>query len=1168
MEHLWTSTIDGVLGDESSIEVDADDLSIGAHLIRYCVRVDDGLWSRNSTSLLIVRPEPSDDWTHYFNDLNNSGHGSAGAIPFPTPEWEFEINGSLELSLFSQPTIVGDRLYYVAVNAAGALDLKTGEQIWVERIDWGADFLTSPAVSVEHNVMAVHGDELFVFDLDDGEVIWHKDLGFRNGGETGSPAISGDRLFIHNLNDAENVSCYDLMSGNHLWSLDLRQAFHANSPAVGFDRVYMVTLSKNDDNEGYLAIYALEEDSGDMDWRYRMHFEPGGITIPGITNVGVWDSPTLYEMDGQGYVVVGDLSGYVRAYEPYGEQPRDLIDDDLSGPDPISGAQDDGEVIWETELNSAYYPYNAVLRTSYHDGRIYLSTYFGWVYCLDAEDGSIIWENELKTILQQGVSVSDDAVYAVGTLDMFLYSLSLEDGSVNWKYRNRPWTSLGNPPAIARGSLFLPEAGGAGFQWRGNMTRLSPFVDVPEPSVSAGFPHSISLPEDGEWATVKVGVRNDGTGPSDARVALYHGNEAWENLIGYQWTSIAPGTVRGLSFKWNTTGMDGLQELTLRVIDPKDPVPDNNMARLEFFILKPWTTPIAIIEELSPNPAERTNSTEIRFSASGVAFGGIAEYLWNLSGEFLSDEQWFVMSVEAIDLGIYNISLVVRSSEGLWSEPVHRDLTVTGPEGRPIAEIVEVSPDPAKPYDVITLSGSGRSHLSIDDHEWAFDGRVLGTQARIEVDGDEFDGPGEKTIEFMVQDAEGTWSDPVTYVLTVLEQEPPIVEITSHDDDDPVSESILVEGTAGGERPIEKVEISIDGGLWEICNDGTGDWSEWSFIWNTTEVDNGEVVIGVKAKDIDGYEDTDEISVIIDNEEPVEQEYPSLSITSPKDGSGPYPFEIMVKGTSSDTDGYVVTIEMAIDDPNFDDRETYDGDDFWTIPLNVSHLDLGLHEIRLRAVDDDGLTSPEDSIEILVDNRRPVAVIEKIEPEAPCEDENIRLIGYGTNGDIVDYRWVSDIDGSLGSDAQIDLFPWILNVGDHVIIFRVQGTNGLWSRADTEILTVYEAQNDGGPVVVIDDPDDEDDLIGSILKYQYLILLLIPIVIALLVTARRTSAGPVEVEAIDDSSIWGQVTPYPDYFLLCPSCRDPSTYYPQYGRHYCHTCEHYLSAERPQAPYT
>ncbi len=78
-------------------------------------------------------------------------------------------------------------------------------------------------------------------------------------------------------------------------------------------------------------------------------------------------------------------------------------------------------------------------------------------------------------------------------------------------------------------------------------------------------------------------------------------------------------------------------------------------------------------------------------------------------------------------------------------------------------------------------------------------------------------------------------------------------------------------------------------------------------------------------------------------------------------------------------------------------------------------------------------------------NESPEASISSISPAEPTEGETVTFIGHGTDadGDVVGYRWNSELDGELSRLATFETDS--LSVGEHAIDFMVQDNNGAWS---------------------------------------------------------------------------------------------------------------------------
>jgi PKD repeat protein len=89
-------------------------------------------------------------------------------------------------------------------------------------------------------------------------------------------------------------------------------------------------------------------------------------------------------------------------------------------------------------------------------------------------------------------------------------------------------------------------------------------------------------------------------------------------------------------------------------------------------------------------------------------------------------------------------------------------------------------------------------------------------------------------------------------------------------------------------------------------------------------------------------------------------------------------------------------------------------------------------------------------------NSAPTAVIDSLNPNPANSGEMIVFDGHGDDpdGNVAAYSWDSDIDGHLSDNMSFS--SNLLADGTHVISFRVQDNEGLWSAAATMSLTVGE----------------------------------------------------------------------------------------------------------------
>jgi outer membrane protein assembly factor BamB len=92
------------------------------------------------------------------------------------------------------------------------------------------------------------------------------------------------------------------------------------------------------------------------------------------------------------------------------------------------------------------------------NGRVYVGSSNGNVYCLDAFTGTQIWLNfEIQVAVYSSPAVVDDKVY-VGSLDGRVYCLDSKTGNEVWSYTTDDW--IRSSPAVVNGYLYISSADG------------------------------------------------------------------------------------------------------------------------------------------------------------------------------------------------------------------------------------------------------------------------------------------------------------------------------------------------------------------------------------------------------------------------------------------------------------------------------------------------------------------------------------------------------------------------------------------------------------------------------------------------------------------------------------------------------------------------------------
>lgn len=116
----------------------------------------------------------------------------------------------------------------------------------------------------------------------------------------------------------------------------------------------------------------------------------------------------------------------------------------------------------------------------------------------------------------------------------------------------------------------------------------------------------------------------------------------------------------------------------------------------------------------------------------------------------------------------------------------------------------------------------------------------------------------------------------------------------------------------------------------------------------------------------------------------------------------------------------------------------------------------------------------------LIAIQEPVAYIDYIHPSTATEGDSVSFEGHGIDEDgyIVDWQWVSSIDGIIHSSSA-DFSTSFLSVGTHIIKFRVKDDDDQWSSYDESTVVIEldneENQAPTATIVTVDPTETDED---------------------------------------------------------------------------------------------
>ncbi len=263
-----------------------------------------------------------------------------------------------------------------------ALDADDGTELWTFDPHYWPESLSA----INSVLYAGYIDSVYALSVVDGTQIWSFEL---DEGEALSSVItSDDVVYLSSSFDDDDISyvyALDANDGTELWKESVAgevTATEATKSSIEIDDD-LIYVSTYDDSNGYVGtVFALNKEDGTPQWDAEI------LEIPYTT---IADS-----------VVYVGSEDYVYA---------------LSG--------DDGAELWSIELPSGEIISEPVVA----NGIVYIGTWSSGAYALDADDGSIIWEN---TDVYGGQPFIVNDILYLGAYNGYVYALDANDGSELW----------------------------------------------------------------------------------------------------------------------------------------------------------------------------------------------------------------------------------------------------------------------------------------------------------------------------------------------------------------------------------------------------------------------------------------------------------------------------------------------------------------------------------------------------------------------------------------------------------------------------------------------------------------------------------------------------------------------------------------------------------------
>ena len=308
------------------------------------------------------------------------------------------------------------------------------------------------------------------------------------------PVMSDGLLYVTSMDGF--VRAREPTSGDVVWERHLGEAYYYTcSPTVANGIVYVTMATSNSS-----TVYALDGMTGDTIWAADSYYYSARDVMSyadGLVFAATWNNE----------IVAHDaLTGTVAWVYNAGTYPvggatvtggvlyQALLDLYSGAGSFVALDEPSGALLWSQALNNI-----AVGPPLYAKGNVYIGTYSGTMYALNATDGSVVWNYSSYNYIDFGTPAYDGAAIYYCDLVGSMFALNATDGSLIWN--EGVGSGAASAPAYANGYLYIAS-------WDGNLYTVDSFDGTVVDTDYIG-PGSTSSPavSDG-WIWVEA---NDGT---------------------------------------------------------------------------------------------------------------------------------------------------------------------------------------------------------------------------------------------------------------------------------------------------------------------------------------------------------------------------------------------------------------------------------------------------------------------------------------------------------------------------------------------------------------------------------------------------------------------------------------------------------------------------------
>jgi outer membrane protein assembly factor BamB len=507
---------------------------------------------QNDQKKHMIRSESGfDNWATFQNDYSNLGFKGGESPDTNNLLWKFNDNGAQKGEIFSTPIVVNDFVYYTTTNGyLYSVNRKTGDREWV--FELGKDTYATPTYSngyiyigtgtdyentknYIYRISAKSGkeDEIFRIEQSDSAIVGAPIIIDKGG-------VNKDRMFFGTLKN-NSIYSYNLSTNPPKleWAYQVPNATTYGSDGIWSCMAYI-------DSNPPLVIFTLNSDTP------AKNIPRGIFCLNALNGKELWRFPQKY-LD----VKFQTFSSPTIFFDNLSKTNKILFgagiyyDDEPNVGKLYCIESNTGAELWNFTTDNDTFGYGIISSPAVAYNHIYFGASNGKLYSLDL-NGNLLWSFQTNNVIDgiySSPAVSNGKIF-FGSTDRIFYCLNAQNGSLIWDYNIEQDSTSGNygvasSPAIAYNRVFV--GGCNGYLYCFGSVGSKP------PTVTINYPYDQEMIN----GTVEV----EGVAEDDIMVLLVQikiDDGPWINTSG----------TKSWSYLWNTAEVsDGLHQLSVRAFD-------------------------------------------------------------------------------------------------------------------------------------------------------------------------------------------------------------------------------------------------------------------------------------------------------------------------------------------------------------------------------------------------------------------------------------------------------------------------------------------------------------------------------------------------------------------------------------------------------------------------